>query len=129
MLPAHWAPTLTKFSAWGELVGYSASIWLTCLRMNTLTERELALRRELFRRQRAGDGDAGVDKALQEEIAGLRARRVLRTLELVQDLSDLLLALADVRARGRLLHNDALLALAGLVSGSISAYKNWPGRK
>lgn len=77
----------------------------------------------------SGDEDPDIDKSLVVEIRELRAKRVLRTLELVQDASDLLLALADIRDSGRLLHNDALLALAGLVSGSISAYKNWPGNK
>jgi hypothetical protein len=40
----------------------------------------------------------------------------------------MLLALSDIRdAKGGLLGNAALLSLAGLISGCIGAYKNWPG--
>jgi len=71
------------------------------------------------------------DEALVSEIRQLRARRALRTLGLAQDFADSLLALADLRGDDRspmrLLNHRAVLATAGLVSGCISAYKNWPG--
>jgi len=52
---------------------------------------------------------------------------VLRTLGLVQDLADLLMVLAEVRpSKTGLLSRPAVLALAGLLSGCLSAYKNWP---
>ncbi|PRW51151.1 peroxisomal membrane 11A isoform A [Chlorella sorokiniana] len=67
-------------------------------------------------------------KGLRTEIRLLRARRVLRTLGLVQDLADLLMVLAEVRpSKTGLLSRPAVLALAGLLSGCLSAYKNWPG--
>lgn len=135
-------------SASGELLGYSASVILAVLRLHYLLEREVALIAELQRRRRAraaygssstasGEDDEK-DDALLSEIRQLRARRALRTLGLAQDLADALLALADLRgdatagggASGRsfgMLNNKALLAIAGLVSGCISAYKNWPG--
>lgn len=82
--------------------------------------------------QEAGGG--GSAKALAAEIQLLRTRRVLRTLGLVQDLADLLMVLPDIRGQGakpgRLgaaLGGPAVLALAGLASGCLSAYKNWPG--
>jgi hypothetical protein len=40
-------------------------------------------------------------------------------------LSDLLQVLADLRESKGLLGHAATLALAGLVSGGLSAYKNW----
>lgn len=43
-----------------------------------------------------GGGDGEAAKALCAEIAMLRSRRLLRTLGLVQDLADLLVALAEV---------------------------------
>ena len=136
-------------SASGELLGYSASVILAVLRLHYLLEREVALIAELQRRRRAraaygssstasGEDDEK-DDALLSEIRQLRARRALRTLGLAQDLADALLALAELRgdattagggASGRsfgMLNNKALLAIAGLVSGCISAYKNWPG--
>jgi Peroxisomal biogenesis factor 11 (PEX11) len=104
-------------------------------------EREVALIAELQRRRRAraaygspsaasGEDDEK-DDALLSEIRQLRARRALRTLGLAQDLADALLAFADLRGDSRagsgVLSSKAVLAIAGLVSGCISAYKNWPG--
>jgi len=134
-------------SASGELLGYSASVILAILRLHFLLEREVALIAELQRRRRAraayssasastSGEDNEKDDALLSEIRQLRARRALRTLGLAQDLADAFLAFADLRgnsstaAGGRcsgVLHNRALLAIAGLLSGCISAYKNWPG--
>ncbi|KAL4441469.1 hypothetical protein ABPG77_001973 [Micractinium sp. CCAP 211/92] len=83
--------------------------------------------------EQAAEG-GGSAKALAGEIQLLRTRRTLRTLGLVQDLADLLMVLPDLRGgaskAGRLgatLSTPAVLALAGLVSGCLSAYKNWPG--
>lgn len=68
-------------------------------------------------------------KTLRTEIRLLSARRVLRTLGLVQDLADLLMVLAEVRpSKTGLRSRPAVLALAGLLSGCLSAYKNWPGQ-
>ena len=43
--------------------------------------------------------------------------------------TDSFLALADIRDSGKMLHNPALQAAAGLLSGSLSAYTKWPGVK
>ena len=87
----------------------------------------------LLEAEQAAEG-GGSAKALAGEIQLLRTRRTLRTLGLVQDLADLLMVLPDLRGGaskpGRLgaaLSGPAALALAGLVSGCLSAYKNWPG--
>lgn len=142
VLPARLGPQLSKISASGELLGYVASISLTILRLHNLLEREVALIAELQRRRQqrlaaaspgASSGyvvDEEKDEALVSEIRQLRARRALRTLGLAQDLADSLLALADLRGDDRphgLLSNKAVLAAAGLLSGCLSAYKNWPG--
>ena len=80
----------------------------------------------------AGESEPEEDKHLLAEIRALRTRRILRTVGLAQDLADALMALADIRGAaggggggGGLLNNAAVLAAAGLVSGVISAYKNW----
>lgn len=140
VLPAHLGPKLSKISASGELLGYVASISLAVLRLHNLLEREVALIAELQRRRRerspfgtsdsGGAGDDEKDEALVSEIRQLRARRALRTLGLAQDLADSLLALADLRGDDRppgVLSHKAVLAAAGLLSGCLSAYKNWPG--
>lgn len=72
-----------------------------------------------------GEEDSASAKALAAEVRLLRTRRVLRTLGLVQDLADLLQVLADVRESTGLMGHAAVLAAAGLVSGGVSAYKNW----
>ena len=41
--------------------------------------------------------------------------------------ADLVMVLADVRQSKGLMSHAAVLSLAGLVSGCLSAYKNWPG--
>ena len=136
VLPKHFGPQLTRISASGELVGYAASIILGILRLHFLLEREVDLIAELQRRRkaRAAEGASSIDEekdeALVSEIRQLRTRRALRTLSLAQDIADSLLALADLRGDGKpsgLMNSRSLLAAAGLVSGCISAYKNWPG--
>jgi hypothetical protein len=150
IIPARFGPHFTRVSASGELLGYSASVILAVLRLHYLLEREVALIAELRRRRRAraAQGSASTspgeddekDDALLSEIRQLRARRALRTLGLAQDIADSLLALADLKSTGGggsgsgaggrgtgVLNSKALLAIAGLVSGCISAYKNWPG--
>lgn len=130
VLPARLGPRLSRFSAGGELLGYVASIILTVLRLHNLLEREVALIAELRRRRQArAEGDTDdKDEALITEIKQLRARRALRTLGLAQDFADGLLALADLRGDDRgVFSSKTILSIAGLVSGCISAYKNWPG--
>lgn len=75
------------------------------------------------------------------EVSVLRSRRTLRTLAIVQDCADMLLAVNDIKGacvhvkvghhrvicsegKGRLNH-PVLLCLAGLVSGTVSAHKIW----
>jgi hypothetical protein len=154
VLPARFGAPLTKISASGELIGYVASIALAVLRLHYLLEREVALIAELQRRRReraeraayatlyGGSAVSSLDAHLTEdekddalrlEIKSLRARRALRTLGLAQDVADMLLAVADLRGSGAkrgtaaVLSNRGVLAAAGLLSGCISAYKNWPG--
>jgi hypothetical protein len=52
------------------------------------------------RRQEGEQAECG-DSALRHELAQLQARRMLRTLAVVQDLADALLALNDVRGAQR----------------------------
>lgn len=64
----------------------------------------------------------------EEALAGIRFKRTLKVLSLIQDLSDSLLALADVVDEDkqlRFLKNASFLAGAGLLSALISAHKNW----
>lgn len=130
VLPERLSGRIVRVSACVELLSYIASIWLGALRINAILERELALLGELRRRQKLGGSSPEEERALRAEIALLRSRRALRTLGLLQDLADSLLALADLReggGRGGLLGHKGALAAAGLLSGALSFYKNWPG--
>lgn len=146
VLSSHTGKRLTKISATAELIGYVANIVLTVLRLHNLLEREIALLAELRRRRLeaerktpAGDKTDSTsiasekEDALIAEIRQLRARRMLRTLGLAQDLADALLAVSDLReVYGSkplpLFTNKTILACAGLLSGCIGAYKKWPSR-
>ena len=54
LLPPHLGPRLTRISATGELVGYTASITLNVLRVVAILEREMLLLGELHRRLKVG---------------------------------------------------------------------------
>ena len=135
ILSPHQGARITKIAATAELAAYAANIILTILRIHNLLEREVALLTEIKRRrdeevysQEADD----TQKALLQEISQLRARRTLRTLMLVQDVADALLALSDLHEishkghKHPVLSNKVVLATAGLLSGCIGAYKKWP---
>lgn len=137
VLSGRFGKQCTKVSAVAELLGYAANTVLNVLRLHNLLEREIALIAELKRRKKKCD-DNGQDFdhtddshiALLVEIAQLRKRRVLRTLCLVQDAADALLAIHDLRdvygrgEEGRM--KNIVLAAAGLLSGCIGALKRWP---
>lgn len=119
----------------GELIGYIGSVWLGVLRIQYLLDRENELEQELERRRVARGGGPGSpvdekDIPLLEEIKMHRAKTIIRKLKLIQDFADALMAVADLRGGrggGGVFANRTVLASAGLVSGCLSAYKNWPG--
>ncbi|CAL8466039.1 g5575 [Coccomyxa elongata] len=125
VIPQQYARRFSLISAWAELVGYVGSITLCALRIAAALEREHALTEELHRRKKEGEQAEYGDSELRAEVRALQERRLLRTLALTQDISDALLAIADIRdGKGRLSH-PVLLASGGLLSGIISARKNW----
>ncbi|EIE18544.1 peroxisomal biogenesis factor 11 [Coccomyxa subellipsoidea C-169] len=122
VIPQRHARLFSLISASAELVGYVGSITLCALRIAAALERERALTEELHRRKKQAEYG---DSELRAEVRALQERRLLRTLALTQDISDALLAVSDIRdGKGRL-SNPVLLASGGLISGLISARKNW----
>lgn len=117
VLPPRMAASLSKASAWAEAVGYVASITLNALRVAALLEREHALVSELCRMTKvcacclrmgawvsthSGQQVTGAvskeDAAdILREVSVLRSRRTLRTLAIVQDCADMLLAVNDIK--------------------------------
>ncbi|KAK2077202.1 hypothetical protein QBZ16_004836 [Prototheca wickerhamii] len=129
------AKFVSTVSAWSELIGYVASIWLCIIKQRESLEREIELLQAAQRQRLEGKWDAEADKRLEKDLALMYKARRFRTIGMLQDLSgqsrskDSFLALADIRDSGKMLHNPALQAAAGLLSGSLSAYTKWPGVK
>ncbi|KAL3686120.1 hypothetical protein R1sor_004142 [Riccia sorocarpa] len=114
------AKELQKWSAWAEFVGYLGSVTLKFLQVCALQNRERVLLKGLN-----GDGTLDDKVRFSKELRSIRAKRFLKTLSLVQDLSDSLLALHDIQDGKGPLARPFVLALAGLVSALISTHKNW----
>lgn len=95
---------MTMVSSAAELAGYAANIILNVLRLRNLLEREIDLVKEMRWRRRKSeekgerfDYNDDLNKALLVEINQLRKRRLLRTLAVVQDCADAVMALNDFR--------------------------------
>ncbi|GFH13438.1 uncharacterized protein HaLaN_09324 [Haematococcus lacustris] len=73
------------------------------------------------------EGDSSSDAAvLAAKLKMVQLARLLRVGAIVQDLADASLAINDIRGnKDPILSHPLTLAVAGLVSGSISGYKNW----
>ena len=124
-------------SSVAELVGYLANTVLNVLRLRNLLEREIDLLNDLRRRRRKCEEngqkfDYGDDmnKALLTELNQLRKRRMLRTLAIVQDSADAVMALDDLREAYQLRSwrrtNRVVLNLCGILSGLVGAWKRYP---
>ncbi|KAL0030088.1 hypothetical protein WJX79_006130 [Trebouxia sp. C0005] len=126
LLDKKYAKRFSTISAWAELVGYVGNVTLNGLRIAAALERELMLTQELVRRKKEDDTMPD-DVHLIKEVQALRARRLLRTLAVVQDLSDALMAVNDVTDGRSPMNSSAVLSVCGLTSACISVHKNWPG--
>ncbi|KAK9804366.1 hypothetical protein WJX72_009381 [[Myrmecia] bisecta] len=126
LIDKRFAKRFSRISAWGEMVGYVGNITLNCLRIAAALEREVMLTEELHRRKKMDDQAAEGDAALMAEVRALQARRLLRTLAVVQDLCDSTLALNDIRETKGIFATPTWLGIAGLISAFISVHKNWP---
>eukprot|EP00249_Psilotum_nudum_P004239 c17779_g1_i2 orf=56-832(+) len=111
---------LQKFSAWAEFIGYFGSVTLKFLQVATIREKEVKLSLSLPK----GSGDIS-EGEIAKKLLELREKRFMKSLSIVQDFSDCLLALSDIRDGQGTLSNPFLLASAGLVSALISTHKNW----
>ncbi|CAK0785942.1 hypothetical protein CVIRNUC_009155 [Coccomyxa viridis] len=125
VIPQQYARRFNLISAWGELVSYVGSIWLNALRIAAALERERALSDELLRRKKEGEQGYDGDSELRKEVRALQERRLLRTLAVIQDVSDSMLALNDIRDGQGRLSSPAVLSVCGLISAFISFRKNW----
>jgi len=129
---------LKMVSSIAELVFCCSDIILTVLRLHNLLEREVELIRELRRRRRVCDergqkfdyGDE-VNVALIDEVNAIRKRRFLRTMTIIDDLANAVLALDDARDAYQLRvrrRSDVVLSLCGLASGIVGFWRKYPAR-
>ena len=112
---------LTKLSAWAEFIGYFGSVALKVIQVSSMIEQEAKMLQGMRKKAEGGIGPLMEIKELQ----ALQAKRMMKTLSIVQDFADSLLALTDIRETNGVLDNPFLLAFAGLLSALISAQKNW----
>ncbi len=128
---------LKMVSSIAELVHCSSDIILNVLRLRNLLEREVELIRELRRRRRLFDErgqkfdyNDEVNVALVDEVNALRKRRLLRTMTIIDDLANAVLALDDARGAYRLRRRTSgvVLGICGLVSGFVGFWKKYPAR-
>lgn len=115
------AKRLTKLSAWMEFIGYFGSVALKCIQVSLYLEKETKLLQGM--RKKAEGGISPVSEI--KELQALQAKRFMKTLSIIQDFADSLLALTDIRETKGVLDNPLLLSFAGLLSALISAQKNW----
>ncbi|CAI5466228.1 unnamed protein product [Closterium sp. Yama58-4] len=136
---------LQKISAWAEFVGYFGSVALKSMEITTLLHKErsasLQIRIQPMPYSNGGScqspdqaGSSSMDmtssseEAARKLLKALQFKRLLKTLALIQDLSDALLALHDILEDSdgnSPLGNPALLAACGLLSALISTHKTW----
>ncbi|GJP70890.1 hypothetical protein CLOP_g1782 [Closterium sp. NIES-67] len=132
-----------KISAWAEFIGYFGSVALKSIEITTLVQKERSVSLQITSQPISNGGScisshqdgssSSQDVTSSEENAtkvlkALQFKRLLKTLSLIQDLSDALLALHDILedSDGKSpLGNPALLAACGLLSALISIHKNW----
>ncbi|KAL6754651.1 hypothetical protein V8C86DRAFT_314522 [Haematococcus lacustris] len=95
------------------------------LQLHALLRQETALAQAVAKRQAEG-GSSSDAAVLAAKLKMVRLARLLRVGAIVQNLADASLAINDIRAnKDPILSHPLILAVAGLVSGSISGYKNW----
>lgn len=125
-LDKHHSKKLQKISAWAEFIGYFGSVAVKSLHIVSLRETEAKLLTDL---QKKGEGRNSVEEEEREKMLRklkvVQFKKLLKTLSVVQDFADGLLALNDIWDSEGPLNRPGILASAGLLSALISAHKNW----
>eukprot|EP00250_Pteridium_aquilinum_P007190 c16963_g1_i1 orf=199-978(-) len=114
---------LQLISAWAEFVGYFGSVTLKSLQVQAMLAKESNLSLALNDGKDRDETKSALRAATT--LAEVRQKRVLKTLSIIQDLADALLALSDIRDGKGVLSNPLILSSCGLLSALISTHKNW----
>ncbi|KAG1670751.1 hypothetical protein FOA52_013978 [Chlamydomonas sp. UWO 241] len=114
---------LSDASVWAETVGYIGSITLSLLKLRELSAREARLSAS-FERKRTVEGV--LDQGLERQLGAVRALKALRIAVIMQDVADACIAVNDIMGGDvPVIGHPVTIALAGLMSGSVSTYKYW----
>ncbi|CAN4122799.1 unnamed protein product [Withania somnifera] len=112
---------LQKISAWCEFIGYIGSVSLKVKELRQISEDEECLLSTIEVSIIRGIGYPEEEEKLRK----LRLKKFMKSLSVIQDFADGLMALADIRDGKGLLSAPLLLSSAGLLSALISTHKNW----
>ncbi|GAX73908.1 hypothetical protein CEUSTIGMA_g1358.t1 [Chlamydomonas eustigma] len=114
---------IVYLSACAEFVGYLGSISLSFIKLKELTKLEQSLSEKLTKKR---EEDGVLDFQLEKKLAATKGLKALRIAAIIQDFADAAIAINDIRGGcDPIISHPVTLALAGLLSGSISSYKNW----
>eukprot|EP00798_Chlamydomonas_sp_ICE-L_P021804 gene21804-28825_t len=125
---------LAKLSAWAEFLGYLANITMLSMKLKDICQKHKALHTKMEKhlpeaqgpRNKDGEEEGYLEMEMEISLRKLTADRALQIALVVQDVADAAMAINDIRGGvDPLLNHPITLALAGLISGSISAHKNW----
>lgn len=108
-------------SAWAEFLGYIGSISLKIGDLKGLKEDLVCLGSSIEIAVARGDECEEV----REKERAVRMKMTMKTMSILQDLADALMAMADIRDGKGKLSAPFLLSCAGLFSALVSTHKNW----
>ncbi|KAJ6828578.1 peroxisomal biogenesis factor 11 family protein [Iris pallida] len=109
------ARKMSFISAFGEALGYVFFIALDFI----------AIREGLAEQRRAKKGEKGEEEGEKERLTKIRGDRVMRLMAVAANISDLVIALADIEPNP-ICNHAATLGISGLVSAWAGWYRNWP---
>eukprot|EP00878_Enallax_costatus_P010388 GHUV01010841.1.p1 GENE.GHUV01010841.1~~GHUV01010841.1.p1 ORF type:complete len:217 (+),score=52.11 GHUV01010841.1:287-937(+) len=95
-IPKHNESSVSKVSAWAEVVGYAANIILSLNKYQQLVHQEQALARKIDSLWKDSVDGSTVDPSLTAQLSLLRSARLLRLALIVQDLADSMTAINDI---------------------------------
>ncbi|XP_021284769.1 peroxisomal membrane protein 11A [Herrania umbratica] len=122
LIDAKHSRNLQKLSAWAEFIGYIGSISLKFRDLKRINEDEACLNSSI---EIAVSRGVGCKEEEEERRKKLREKKLMKKLSIVQDLADVLMALADILdGKGRF-SDPLVVSCAGLLSALISTHKNW----
>ncbi|CAN6580376.1 unnamed protein product [Malus baccata var. baccata] len=112
---------LQKISTWAEFIGYTDNISLKFKDLNRISEDEKSVKSSIEIAITRGNGCEKENERLRK----LCEKKMMKRLSVVQDSTDALMALANIRDGGGQFLGPLSVSLAGMLSTLINTHKNW----